>query len=66
MADHAGGFLGGYTAVSTYALLAAGESPNDPRIKSAVTFLKHCDMVGVYAVAMRLQVWLLSPTTQAR
>jgi len=56
-----GDTYGGYTALATYALLAAGESPNEPRIKAAVKFLKHCDMVGVYAVAMRLQVWLLLP-----
>jgi hypothetical protein len=56
-----GDTYGGYTALSTYALLAAGESPNDPRIKAAVAFLKRCDMVGVYAIAMRLQVWLLIP-----
>ena len=65
--DHAaykemqGDTYGGYTALCTYALLAGGESPNDPRIKAAIQFLKHCDMVGVYAIAMRLQVWLLIP-----
>ncbi|HEY2585792.1 MAG TPA: hypothetical protein VGI81_08515, partial [Tepidisphaeraceae bacterium] len=56
-----GDTYGGYTALCTYALLAAGESPNDPRIKSAIEFLKRCDMVGIYAIAMRLQVWLLIP-----
>jgi hypothetical protein len=56
-----GSTWGGYTALCTYALLAAGESPNDPRIKSAVQFLKHCELIGVYAIAMRLQVWLLIP-----
>lgn len=56
-----GSTYGGYTALCTYALLAAGESPNDPRIKAAVDFLKHVDLIGVYAVAMRLQVWLLIP-----
>jgi hypothetical protein len=59
--DMQGGTFGGYTALCTYALLAAGESPNTPRIKAAVEFLKHADIVGVYAVAMRLQVWLLIP-----
>lgn len=56
-----GSTYGGYTALCTYALLAAGESPNDPRIKGAIDFLKHVDLIGVYAVAMRLQVWLLIP-----
>ena len=65
--DHAtyaqmqGDTFGGYTALATYALLASGESPNDPRIKSAVEFLKTADIVGIYAIAMRCQVWLLIP-----
>ena len=56
-----GDTYGGYTALGTYALLASGESPNDPRIKAAVEFLKQADIVGIYAVAMRCQVWLLIP-----
>src|SRR5688572_9927796 len=32
---------GGYTAIATYALLASGENPQDPRIARAVNFLKH-------------------------
>jgi hypothetical protein len=56
-----GDSYGGYTALCTYALLASGESPNNPRIKAAVEFLKHADLVGTYAVAMRCQVWLLVP-----
>src|SRR5689334_12283395 len=34
-----GGQWGGLTGLTTYALLAAGEKPTDPRIKSAVDFL---------------------------
>jgi len=56
-----GDTFGGYTALATYALLASGESPNDPRIKSAIEFLKQADIVGIYAIAMRCQVWLLIP-----
>ena len=65
--DHAhfiemqGDTFGGYTALATYALLASGENPNDPRIKAAIEFLKHADIVGIYAIAMRCQVWLLIP-----
>lgn len=65
--DHAefknmqGDTFGGYTALATYALLASGENPNDPRIKSAVAFLKQADIVGIYALAMRCQVWNLIP-----
>ena len=56
-----GDTFGGYTALATYALLASGESPNEPRIKAAVEFLKNADIVGIYAIAMRCQVWLLIP-----
>ena len=48
-----GDTFGGYTALATYALLASGENPNEPRIKEAVEFLKHADIVGIYAIAMR-------------
>ena len=56
-----GDTFGGYTALATYALLASGENPNEPRIKEAVEFLKHADIVGIYAIAMRCQVWLMIP-----
>jgi hypothetical protein len=56
-----GDTYGGYTGLATYALLAAGESPNTPRIKAAVDFLERADMVGIYSIAMRCQVWLLIP-----
>ena len=64
--DHAnfnmqGDTFGGYTALATYALLVSGESPNNPRIRAAVEFLKSADIVGIYAIAMRCQVWLLVP-----
>lgn len=60
-----GDTFGGYTALAAYALLAAGESPNDPRIRQAVEFLKEADIVGIYAIAMRCQVWLLIPHSSA-
>jgi hypothetical protein len=50
---------GGYTAMATYALLASGASINDPRIVQAVDFLKKADIIGIYAIGVRLQVWLL-------
>ena len=56
-----GDTYGGYTALATYALLAAGENPNNPRVKTAIEFLKRCDMVGMYAIGVRCQVWLLIP-----
>lgn len=56
-----GDSFGGYTALATYALLASGESPNSPRVGAAIGFLKRADIVGVYALGIRLQVWLLIP-----
>ena len=51
----------GYTALVTYALLAAGENHNDPRIQRAVEFLMKNDATGVYALGMRCQVWYFLP-----
>lgn len=58
-----GDSYGGFTAVCTYALLAAGEKTTDPRIAKAVDFLKKADIVGVYALGLRAQVWPLLPQT---
>jgi hypothetical protein len=52
---------GGATALATYALLAAGESPQDARLAKAIEFLRTADLVGTYAVGLRSQVWLLIP-----
>jgi hypothetical protein len=54
---------GGISALATYALLAAGQSPQDPRLMKAIEFLRTADMVGTYAVALRAQVWLNIPKT---
>ncbi len=48
---------GGLTALATYALLAAGESPQDPRMKQAIDFLSKADIVGSYALGIRAAVW---------
>lgn len=53
----------GQTALVTYALLAAGEIPQDPRIRKAVEYLLKNDATGVYALGLRCQVWLLLPQT---
>jgi hypothetical protein len=60
-----GGQWGGLTSIATYALLACGEKPLDPRIVQAVDFLRGADVIGNYALAMRAQVWLLLPRTDA-
>jgi hypothetical protein len=58
-----GGQWGGLTALATYALLAAGENPQEPRMAAAIEFLKKADLRGVYALGLRMQVWLLLPPT---
>jgi hypothetical protein len=52
-----GGQWGGLTAIATYALLAAGESPDSSKVRAAIEFLKKADIKGVYALGMRMQVW---------
>ncbi|MGF1632288.1 MAG: DUF4159 domain-containing protein [Phycisphaerae bacterium] len=58
-----GGQWGGRTALMTYALLAAGESPEDPRLARAIKWLEEAEIVGVYAIGMRAQVWANLPDT---
>ena len=52
---------GGLTALSTYALISAGENPADPKLARAVAFLKTARLVGTYALSMRAQVWSVLP-----
>ncbi|MEL7238730.1 MAG: hypothetical protein AAGK78_07695, partial [Planctomycetota bacterium] len=61
-----GGQWGGPTSLVTYALLVAGEDYQNQDLTEAVAFLKRHrdDMVGVYGVAMRAQVWLNLPATE--
>ena len=58
-----GGQWGGETALVTYALLAAGQSPQDERMAKAIDFLKKADLAGTYALALRAQVYSLLPAT---
>jgi hypothetical protein len=62
--NYNGGQWGGLTALATYALLAAGENPQEPRMAAAIGFLKKADLRGVYALGLRMQVWLLLPPSQ--
>jgi hypothetical protein len=48
---------GGLTAMATYALLAAGESPQDPRMVQAINWLMKNEIIGTYAMGMKLQIW---------
>jgi hypothetical protein len=55
---------GGQTALAVYALLAAGENPNnEPKLASAIEFLKKAKVSGTYALGVRCHVWLLLPQT---
>ena len=49
----------GRTALAVYALLATGESPQDPRLKQAIEWLRKQEPRGTYALAVRCQVWAL-------
>jgi hypothetical protein len=53
----------GETALATYALLAAGESPQDARLVKAINFLKTADITGIYALGLRAQMWQFLPLT---
>ena len=53
----------GRTALALYALLAAGESPQDPRIAQAIDFLRKNDTVGTYALSFRIQAFAFLPKT---
>jgi hypothetical protein len=48
---------GGLTAMATYALLAAGESPQEPRVAKAIAWLDKAQVMGTYAMGMKLQIW---------
>ena len=49
--------LGGHTALCTYALLQAGESPNSPVIRKAAEALTKIEMYGTYNTALRCMVF---------
>ena len=55
--DINGGQWSGMTAISTYALLCAGEKSNDPRIAAAIDFLTRTETRGIYAAGTRCLVW---------
>ena len=66
-ADINGAQWGGGSAQALLALLAAGESPQDPRIQKAAQWVGQADIIGVYALSMRMQVYpYLRPTQQVR
>jgi hypothetical protein len=63
-AHRQGDTFGGFTAVAVYALLSAGEDPQDARLQKAITFLENADMVGIYSLGLRANVWTQLPPTK--
>jgi hypothetical protein len=55
---------GGLTAVATYALLDAGESPQSPKLLKAIQFLKGLETKDVYVLGVRAQVWTFLPKNE--
>ncbi len=48
---------GGITVTAAYALLSAGESAENPKLATAIEYLRSNDFAGVYTLGMRCQVW---------
>ena len=55
----------GYTALTVLALLTAGQTYQDPRLRDAVDFLADFGMEGTYAVSLRAGVWARLPRKYA-
>lgn len=53
--------FGGPTSMAVLALLSAGESYQNPKIKPAIEWLKQANLTGTYAIAMRAHVWAKLP-----
>ncbi len=50
---------GGQTALCSYALLAAGESPQHDKLKASLAWLAKLEMAGTYARAFRANAWAM-------
>jgi hypothetical protein len=57
---------GGTTALAVYALLAAGESPSNDKLRPAIEWLKKAKMDGTYAIAMRLNAMAMLPPASVK
>ena len=51
----------GTTSLAVYALLAAGESPQHPKLKPAIEWMKKAKVSGTYVVACRLNAYQYLP-----
>ncbi|MGD0541230.1 MAG: DUF4159 domain-containing protein [Tepidisphaeraceae bacterium] len=52
---------GGMTVTAVYALLSAGESPDNPKLAAAISYLEGTDFTSIYTLGMRCQVWRSLP-----
>ncbi|MGD0462671.1 MAG: DUF4159 domain-containing protein [Tepidisphaeraceae bacterium] len=52
---------GGMTVTAVYALLSAGERPENPKLAAAISYLEGTDFTSIYALGMRCQVWRTLP-----
>ena len=52
---------GGHTAIAVYALLAAGENPQDAKLKPALDFLEKANIQSTYGLGISAQAWNLIP-----
>jgi hypothetical protein len=52
---------GGYTALTVLAMLYAGQTYQDPRMRDAADFLADFTMEGTYAVSLRNSIWARLP-----
>jgi len=48
---------GGLSSMAVYGLLAAGENPQKKELATAIEWLGKADVIGVYAMGMKLQIW---------
>lgn len=58
-----GDSYGGFTAVACYGLLASGYSAQAPEMAKALDFLHKADVIGIYSLGLRANVWPLVPQT---
>lgn len=49
--------LGGETSMAVYALISAGESYQEPRLRRAIAWLEETKIVSTYSMGLRCHVW---------
>jgi len=57
---------GGTTALTTLALLSAGQSSNSPNIQSALDYIWEVEEPSSYLLTLRTSIWALLPDTYER